>query len=32
MNDRKLYFRLFQLDVDGNGIHVKADKTGRKEL
>ncbi|MGM9909683.1 MAG: hypothetical protein ACI31O_07615 [Limosilactobacillus vaginalis] len=30
MTDRELYFRLFQLDADGNGIHVKTDRTGRK--
>lgn len=30
MTDRELYFRLFQLDADGNGIYVKTDRTGRK--
>lgn len=30
MNNRELFYRLFKLDADGNGIHVKVDKTGRK--
>lgn len=29
MNDRELFYRLFQLDADGNGIHVTTDKRDR---
>lgn len=30
MTDRELYFRLFQLDADSNGIHVKTDRYDRR--
>lgn len=30
MTDRELYFRLFQLDADGNGIHVKTNRYDRR--
>ena len=30
MTDRELYFRLFQLDADSNGVHVSTKVTGRK--
>lgn len=30
MTDRELYFRLFQLDADGNGIHVSTNRYDRR--
>lgn len=30
MNNRELFYRLFKLDADGNGVHVSTKVTGRK--
>lgn len=30
MSDRELFYQLFKLDADSNGIHVSTDKVGRK--
>lgn len=30
MNNRELFYRLFKLDADGNGVHVSTKATGRK--
>ena len=30
MNNRELFYRLFKLDADSNGVHVSTKATGRK--
>lgn len=30
MSDRDLFYKLFKLDADGNGIHVSTEKTNNK--
>lgn len=30
MNNRELFYRLFKLDADSNGVHVSTKVTGRK--
>lgn len=32
MNNRELFYRLFKLDADSNGVHVSTKVTGRKRM